>query len=211
MSVEALSAVLHHSRATGAAKLVLLGIANHAGDGGAWPTLATLGKYANVTPRNVRKHLTTLQSLGEIRVQLQAGGTPDLDDFRRPNRYDVLVVCPPWCDRSTQHRDTRRGSRQSSLWTNPRAESTPPVGIDPPPRSESTPDPRSESTPKPSNESTPNSADRPSASSTDRARDRERELYPSREICDVCSLSRIECSMRAGKNGHTFTPKPGRR
>ena len=203
MSVEALSAVLHHSRATGAAKLVLLGIANHAGDGGAWPTLATLGKYANLHPRNVRKHLAKLQELGEIRVTVQAGGTADLDDYRRPNRYDVLVVCPPWCDRTTQHRDTR--ARQAPLWTNPRAEAPPHDGSAPRPRTEAPPAPRAEAPPKPSNEPTPNSANRSSASTTDRAS--VRELFPSREICDVCSLSRIECAMRAGKNGHLFTPK----
>lgn len=206
MSVESLAAVLHHSRATGTAKLVLIGIANHDGDGGAWPTLGTLGRYANVQPRNVRKALGTLQSLGEIRVHLQAGGTAELPDFQRPNRYDVLVSCPPWCDRTTQHRDTR--ARQSPLWTNPRTDATPPDGCDPRGETDATPAPRSESSPKPSIEPTLNTAASVPAPTTARAR--ELAAYPSREVCDVCSLTRFECSMRARTNGHLFTPKPER-
>lgn len=108
MSVEALATVLHHSRASGTAKLVLIGIANHDGDGGAWPTHATLARYANVSPRNVRQAIAKLVDLGEVRVEVQSGGTHDHPNGRRPNRYIVLVSCPGWCDRSKQHRDMRR-------------------------------------------------------------------------------------------------------
>lgn len=34
MSIEAMAVALHHSKTQGATKLVLLGIANHEGDGG---------------------------------------------------------------------------------------------------------------------------------------------------------------------------------
>lgn len=127
MSVEAIAIVLHHSRATGTAKLVLIGIANHDGDGGAWPTKETLAKYAGVSPDgdNVRKAVKRLRALGEVRVHVQAGGTRDCPDEIRPNRYDILVTCPPWCDRSREHRDTRKrgtGARQTTL---PIALSTP--------------------------------------------------------------------------------------
>jgi hypothetical protein len=106
--------VLHHSRAKGTAKLVLLGIANHQGDGGAWPSVATLARYAGVDARSVQRALAQLQATGEVVVKLQQGGTPGMEDYDRPNLYQVNVSCPPWCDRTPQHRDTRPG--QSPLW-----------------------------------------------------------------------------------------------
>lgn len=99
-----MAAVLHHSRSKGTDKLVLLGIANHSGDGGAWPTVATLARYANTTERTVQRSLHNLAKLGELAIQRQAGGTQHMKDGERPNRYDVLVRCPQLCDGSTQHR-----------------------------------------------------------------------------------------------------------
>lgn len=104
MSVESLAVVLHHSQASGTDKLVLVGIANHDGDGGAWPSLGTLGKYANVSVRSVRRSLENLRNAGEVIVYLQAGGTHNTADHKRPNRYEVLVKCPEGCDRTTAHR-----------------------------------------------------------------------------------------------------------
>lgn len=120
MSVEAIAVVLHHSRAAGTRKLVLLGIANHLGDGGAWPAVTTLARYANVNERNVQRAIEWLVSRGELRVEVQQGGDRATADHRRPNRYDVLVECPSYCDRSTQHRDTRKrgtATRQLALST----------------------------------------------------------------------------------------------
>jgi hypothetical protein len=111
LSVEAIAIALHHSKAKGTAKLVLLGIANHDGDGGAWPSKATLAKYANVDQRNVDRAIKTLVSLAEIRVGISAGGRSNTPDYLRPNLYHFLVECPPYCDRSRQHRDTRKGAR----------------------------------------------------------------------------------------------------
>lgn len=104
MSVEAMATVLHHSQASGTAKVVLIGIANHAGDGGAWPSIASLAKYARVDERTVQRAIRKLEELGEIRVHAQSGGTRSTQDRYRPNRYDVLVACPPDCDRSMAHR-----------------------------------------------------------------------------------------------------------
>lgn len=104
MSVEALSAVLHHSRAGGTDKLVLIGVANHAGDGGAWPSVETLARYANVSERSVQRSIGKLVGLGELAVQRQAGGVADMPAWSRPNRYDVLVSCPATCDRTPAHR-----------------------------------------------------------------------------------------------------------
>lgn len=139
MSVEALTAVLHHSKAKGTPKLVLLGIANHQGDGGAWPAVSTLARYANVTERNVQKALEQLVQLGEVAVHRQAGGNARMRDWERPNRYDVLVSCPAQCDRTTAHKvrypqvDAPLPSMPAMSDSDPVSETTPPVGDDTPP------------------------------------------------------------------------------
>lgn len=102
-----MAVALHHSRAGGTDKLVLLGIANHDGDGGAWPSVATLARYANVEPRSVKRSIKRLVELGEIKCERQAGGTRTTPDYTRPNLYQVLVTCPSYCDRSAQHRINR--------------------------------------------------------------------------------------------------------
>lgn len=99
--------VLHHSQAKGTAKLVLLGIANHDGDGGAWPTVKTLAKYANCSESQVQRSIDALQKLHEVRRYVQAGGNHDTPADRRPNRYQVLLRCPADCDRTAQHRTSR--------------------------------------------------------------------------------------------------------
>jgi hypothetical protein len=104
MSVESVAIALHHSRAKGSAKLVLIGIANHDGDGGAFPKIATLAKYANIHPRNVVKCLNTLGALGEIIIHQNAGGTLKTPDSIRPNLYEFILSCPPDCDRTKNHR-----------------------------------------------------------------------------------------------------------
>jgi hypothetical protein len=115
VSVEHLTVVLNHSQATGTAKVVLMGIANHDGDGGAWPSIRTLTRYAGVDERNVRRALRHLVELGELRITVQRGGDSRVPDYRRPNRYDVLVRCPQECDRSPQHRHLREAS-EVALW-----------------------------------------------------------------------------------------------
>ena len=75
MSIEAVSLVLNQSRATGRAKLVLLGIANHLGDQGAWPSISTLARYANASERSVKRDIQELVELGELKVELQNAPT----------------------------------------------------------------------------------------------------------------------------------------
>lgn len=104
MSVESIAIALHHSQAKGTAKIVLIGIANHDGDGGAWPSVATLAHYAGVDARNVQRALDKLVGLGEIRREVQAGGDQRVPDHRRPNRYHFLLRCPHNCDRTRQHK-----------------------------------------------------------------------------------------------------------
>lgn len=100
-----MAAVLHHSQAKATDKLILLGIANHDGDGGAWPTLDTLARYGNCSRSKVKQAITRLVELGELAVEVNRGGNDDTRADRRPNRYRVLVRCPLTCDGSTAHRD----------------------------------------------------------------------------------------------------------
>ncbi|QBE48763.1 hypothetical protein [Leucobacter triazinivorans] len=127
MSVEALALALHHSRAKGSAKLVLIGIANHDGDGGSYPATLTLAKYAGFegwdaepeddTPeakkaarkrrenakKAAREAVRKLEALGEVEV-ITNGGVQGKPEHERTNLYRILLACPPECDRSAQHR-----------------------------------------------------------------------------------------------------------
>lgn len=110
-----MAVVLHHSQATGTAKVILLGIANHDGDGGAWPTIETLTKYANVSDRSVQNALRQLEESGEVITHRNGGGTVDWQGNLRPNRYQITVQCPEGCDRSTNHRmDAPRGVKSAT-------------------------------------------------------------------------------------------------
>jgi hypothetical protein len=92
MSVEAIGAVLHNSKAKGTTKLVLIGIANHEGDGGSWPSIATLCKYANCSDTTVRSAIKWLVKHNEVEVIRQGGGNAKTRADRRPNLYRVLVT-----------------------------------------------------------------------------------------------------------------------
>lgn len=132
MSIESISIALHHSRATGAAKLVLIGIANHDGDGGAWPSVATLSKYAGVDPRSVQRAVKKLEELHEVRRFVQAGGDHRIADHERPNRYQFLLACPPDCDRTSRHRTHRHVAVELEI--DPLTPASPgDVGVTPPP------------------------------------------------------------------------------
>jgi hypothetical protein len=101
MSAEAVTVVLHHSKAEGTAKLVLWGIANHHSDSGAWPAIATLAKYAAVSERRVQQIIRELASSGEIRIEEQGGLG---QNQYKTNRYHILIQCPADCDGSLQHK-----------------------------------------------------------------------------------------------------------
>lgn len=107
MSIESMAIALHHSQAKGTDKLVLLGICNHDGDGGAWPSHETLGKYANCGLTRVKQAIKTLVALREISVKSRAGGDLSTRNDRRPNLYEVILTCPSSCNGSTKHRLTR--------------------------------------------------------------------------------------------------------
>jgi hypothetical protein len=110
VSVEAMAAVLHHADVHGTDKVVLLGIANHEGDGGAFPSVATLAKYARVSTRAVQHSLVRLSKVGYIAIDYRRGARSEDDPRYRTNRYEVLVRCPDDCDGSTHHRSRGEAS-----------------------------------------------------------------------------------------------------
>lgn len=95
---------LHHSRASGTALVILLGIANHDGDGGSWPSMTTLAKYGRCSIGQARRSVRKLEELGEVIVYQNGGGTSTTADHSRPNLYKITLSCPAECDRSKNHR-----------------------------------------------------------------------------------------------------------
>jgi hypothetical protein len=53
--------------------------------------MATIARKASVSPRQARRIVGQLRDHGLIRVEEQAGGTREMRDDRRPNRYSVLL------------------------------------------------------------------------------------------------------------------------
>jgi hypothetical protein len=102
MSVEALTWALNDAKVSGTDKVVLIGIANHAGpddDGWAgWVHVDRLARYANVDARTVQRSIVRLEELGLISRQVHGGGSPGrCHPSRRPNRYQIH---PSWGDAS---------------------------------------------------------------------------------------------------------------
>lgn len=88
MAIEKMVDVLLRSKATPRAKLVLLGIANHEGENGAYPSIKTLATYANCSERSVKRDIQELVELGELIVKNQAA--PVASQYR-PNLYFTNV------------------------------------------------------------------------------------------------------------------------
>ena len=100
-----MATVLHHSQATGSAKLVLMGIAYHMGkDGlnGCWPSQGTLAEYANVSVRQVQRALNALVDLGELEIIVH--GAWAKGSVAQTNVYYLADLCPDTCDGSLNHR-----------------------------------------------------------------------------------------------------------
>jgi hypothetical protein len=149
MSAEAVTVVLHHSRAEGTAKLVLWGIANHHSDAGAWPSISTLAKYAAVSERRVQQILRELAQIGEIAIQEQGGlGQGQY----KTNRYHILIKCPEDCDGTMQHRTGVKFRASGVKSGAARGEIRSPSGVKP-----ASPEPKEE--PKEEPNISPNAAD----------------------------------------------------
>jgi hypothetical protein len=107
MSIEAMVGALNHSKAQGAAHIVLLNIANHQGEQGAWPSIPTLARLAKVSDRRVQQILNELVAMGELRVDPRAAGYGSI----KTNRYWVTLTCPATCDGTFAHREVKPVSR----------------------------------------------------------------------------------------------------
>lgn len=83
-----MTAVWNHSKASPAAKLVLLAIADHQGERGAWPSEATLARVTGMSERSVRRKVVELVELGELSVEVNAA--PSQTQYKS-NLYWVLV------------------------------------------------------------------------------------------------------------------------
>ncbi len=75
MSIQVMQAVWEHSQADGRARLVLLAIADHQGEIGAWPSIATLARMVNASERSVQRDIQYLQDIGELKVEVQNAPT----------------------------------------------------------------------------------------------------------------------------------------
>ncbi len=75
MSIQVMQAVWEHSQADGRARLVLLAIADHQGEIGAWPSISTLAKMVNASERSVQRDIQYLQEIGELKVEVQNAPT----------------------------------------------------------------------------------------------------------------------------------------
>ena len=91
MSIESMVTVLNAGNLTPRRKLILLGIANHDGDGGSWPSISTLARYAVCSDRTVQRELQKLTEEGFVTIELQAGGLPRTRADRRPNLYRLNI------------------------------------------------------------------------------------------------------------------------
>ena len=75
MSIQVMQAVWQHSKADGRARLVLLAIADHQGEIGAWPSIATIARMVNSSERSVQRDIQHLQNIGELVVEVQNAPT----------------------------------------------------------------------------------------------------------------------------------------
>jgi hypothetical protein len=88
MSIEIMNAVWRESKSDGRARLVLLAIADHQGEIGAWPSIKRLASMVNSSERSVQRDIQHLQKIGELRVEFQNAPT---GGQYKSNRYFVTL------------------------------------------------------------------------------------------------------------------------
>jgi hypothetical protein len=91
MSVRVMADVWSHSTATGTTLLVQLALADHAEDDkrSCFPSIGHVARKCRVSESTARRHIHELEKLGEVRVELNAGGSRKVHDSQRPNRYII--------------------------------------------------------------------------------------------------------------------------
>lgn len=87
MSVESMASALRLQGLPPVEKLLLIGIANHDGDGGAWPSIATLATYTGLSVRQTQRTVQKLVDRGLVEVGVNEGGNKKTKNDRRPNLY----------------------------------------------------------------------------------------------------------------------------
>ncbi len=87
MSIESVAKALRVTGLSPSQKLVLIGLANHDGDGGCWPGIVTLCEYTDLRERQVQYILRQLASKGLVEIVRNAGGNAGMRADRRPNLY----------------------------------------------------------------------------------------------------------------------------
>lgn len=96
-------AVMHHSAASGADKLLLLCVAKHETEEyGAFPSVPTLARYVNTGERAVQRTLIRLVAAGELTAQERPG---------RTTIYRTTAKCPPNCGGAPLHKDRETGKK----------------------------------------------------------------------------------------------------
>lgn len=93
MSIEVMSWVLNNSPVRGTDKIILLGLANHCDADGhnAYPSVARLSRYANVSERAVQQSLRNLEEGNHIYRHFNEGGSAKQRADRRPNKYTIRM------------------------------------------------------------------------------------------------------------------------
>lgn len=83
-----MNAVWRESRSEGRARLVLLAIADHQGEIGAWPSIERLSKMVNASARSVQRDIQVLEALGELKVERRQAPT---NGQYKANLYWVIL------------------------------------------------------------------------------------------------------------------------
>jgi hypothetical protein len=94
MSHPATNWVWKHSRAEGNARLVFLAIADRADKYGArcWPSQGWIAERCRISERTVRRAVTELEELGELRVNKYGGPPIDGQPGRRTHSYELPAL-----------------------------------------------------------------------------------------------------------------------
>ena len=124
MSIQIMNAVWRESKSKGRARLVLLSIADHQGELGAWPSIETLAKMVNSSPRSVQRDIQDLIELGELVVEFRSA--PTYGPYKA-NRY--FVQLPGVTDGVSEVTKTASEVTDSSSGVTESASEVTPVGV----------------------------------------------------------------------------------
>lgn len=119
MSIESVAKALNVDGLSPVQRLVLIGIANHDGDGGAWPSIATLARYACCSTRHVRNTIRELESMDLVSTARNEGGTSSTPSDRRPNLYRLNMTGGNPSSSRGGNSATQRGEPQFRAGGNP--------------------------------------------------------------------------------------------